>query len=207
MSIRTKVLQGINLFFNRVYIPRRIEQMKRPIVMHISDTPEEIYPYLYQLINRVKPEYLIHTGDMVDNIKLEVNSMLEPDYHRALEGFIENLESSAAGKIYYVSGNHDQKNRIEALTRKGKVLTQGRIVIEDYGFYINHFFLKEHPLEDYYLYGHSFEPKSHQEKGEIRLNGLEAIYLISLKEKGVKKLPYPLGTNGFRKMERNYRTL
>jgi len=207
MSVRSKVLQGINLFLNRVYIPRRILQMERPLVMHISDTPEEIYPYLYKLIKRLKPDYLIHTGDMVDNIKLEIVPMLEPDYHRALEGLINHLESSDIQEIYYVSGNHDQRAKIESLTEKGKVMNDGIIAIENSKFYINHFFVEESPKADYYLYGHSFEPKSHREGEEIRLNGLEAIHVIGLKENNLEKLPYPLGTNGFRKMERNYRAL
>ncbi len=207
MKVRSKILQGINLFLNRVYIPRRIEQMNRPTVMHISDTPEEIYPYLYKLIKRVRPDYLIHTGDMVDNVKLEMAPMLESDYYRALEGFINSLESQEFKEIYYVSGNHDQRAKMESITEKGRVLEKGVITLEGCTFYVNHFFVKENPEAHYYLYGHSFEPKSHEKGKEVRLNGLEAIHLISLKEREVKKLPYPLGTNGFRKMERNYRTL
>ena len=207
MSFRTKILQGINLFMNRVYIPRRILQMDRPIVMHISDTPEEIYPYLYKLIEKLKPDYVIHTGDMVDNIKLEIVPQLEQDYHQSLKSFIKNLESSGVQKIYYVSGNHDQKAKIESLTEKGMVMEEGIIEIANFKFYLNHFFVKESPKADYYLYGHSFEPQSHREGEELRFNGLEAIRVFSLKKKLVKELPYPLGTNGFRKMERNYRSL
>ena len=207
MSLRTKLLQSINLFINRVYIPREVLQMKRPIVMHISDTPEEIYPYLYQVINLMKPEYLIHTGDLVDNIKLENVPNLEPDYHASLEDFIKNIESFNIQKIYYVSGNHDQTEKIESLREKGEVLEEGIIQLEGLKFYLNHFFVTERSEADYYLYGHSFEPKSHQTASEIRLNGLEAISVISLKNQKMKSLPYPLGTNGFRKMEQNYRSL
>ncbi len=207
MSFRTKVLQAVNLFINRVYIPRLVLRMNRPIVMHISDTPEEIYPYLYNLLEKLKPDYLIHTGDIVDNIKLEIVPKLEPDYHQALEGFINNLESLDINKIYYISGNHDQRAKIESFTDKGTVLEEGIIAIENNKFYLNHFFVKESPKADFYLYGHSFEPKSHRKGQEIRLNGLEAIRVISLKNNVIKKLPYPLGTNGFRKMDRSYRGL
>ena len=207
MSLRTKLTQNIYLFMNRVYIPEEFFQMNRPIVMHISDTPEEIYPYLYQLIKRLKPEYIIHTGDIVDNLKLENVPKLEEDYHRALEGFIENLEALEVQRIYYISGNHDQTEKIKAFTDKGRVLEDGLIEIEGATFYLNHFFIKASPRADYYLYGHSFQPKSHEIQGERRFNGLEAIRVISLQDREMKSLPYPLGTNGFRKMEQNYRSL
>lgn len=207
MNFPTKVKQGINLFLNRVYIPEEVLQIERPIVMHISDTPEEIYPYLYQVINIIQPEYLIHTGDLVDNIKLEIVPGFEPEYHKSLEGFIENLEAMDLQKIYYISGNHDQTDKIKDLTNKGVVMEQGTIQLEGISFYLNHFYTADKPETDYYLYGHSFEPKSHQEGEELRLNGLEAISVISLKNREMKSLPYPLGTNGFRKMEQNYRSL
>lgn len=207
MNFRTKVKQNINLFLNRVYIPREILRLQRPIVVHISDTPEEIYPYLYQLIKQIQPEYLIHTGDIVDNLKLEIVPDFEPDYHKSLKGFIENLEAMNLHKIYYVSGNHDQTDKIKNLTKEGVVMEQGIIQLEGKSFYLNHFYTRDKPETDYYLYGHSFEPKSHQEGGEVRLNGLEAISVISLKNRDMKSLPYPLGTNGFRKMEQNYRSL
>jgi len=207
MNFPTKVKQGINLFLNRVYIPEEVLQIERPIVMHISDTPEEIYPYLYQVINIIQPEYLIHTGDLVDNIKLEIVPGFEPEYLKSLEGFIENLEAMDLQKIYYISGNHDQTDKIKDLTNKGVVMEQGTIQLEGISFYLNHFYTADKPETDYYLYGHSFEPKSHQEGEELRLNGLEAMSVISLKNREMKSLPYPLGTNGFRKMEQNYRSL
>ena len=207
MKFPRKVKQSINLFLNRVYIPEEALQIQRPIVMHISDTPEEIYPYLYEVIQRLRPEYLIHTGDLVDNIKLEIVPSFEPNYHKSLEGFIKNIESMDIQKIYYISGNHDQTEKIKELTKKGMVLEEGTIQLEGLNFYLNHYFVAERPAADYYLYGHSFEPESHQEGGEIRLNGLEAMSVISLKSQEMISLPYPLGTNGFRKMEQNYRSL
>lgn len=207
MNYREKFLQAINLFINRVYIPRELHAMKRPILMHISDTPEEIYPYLYQVIKELKPEYLIHTGDLVDNIKLEILPQLEADYQKSLEEFIENIEANNIQKIYYISGNHDQIEKIKSLTKSGEVLREGVVEIEGRKFYLNHRFIEKKPAADYYLYGHSFEPQSKHVDGEIRLNGLEAMSVISLKNQEIRTLPYPLGTNGFRKMDRNYQGL
>lgn len=207
MKVRRKILQGTNLFLGRVYIPREVYRIQRPIVMHISDTPEEIYPYLYEVVKRLKPEYLIHTGDLVDNIKLEIVSELEGKYHEALEGFIKSMDSLNIQNTYYVSGNHDQTEKIKNLGKNAVVLEEGLITLEHRDFYLNHFFVEDRPRAHYYLYGHSFDPTSHQENQEIRLNGLEAIHVISLKEGRVESIPYPLGTNGFRKMDRNYRGL
>lgn len=181
--------------------------MKRPILMHISDTPEEIYPYLYRVIEKLKPEYLVHTGDLVDNIKLEILPELEADYQKSLETFIKNIEAYSIQKIYYITGNHDKKEKIKSLTQKGEVFREGMVEIEGRKFYLNHYFSEEKPKADYYLYGHSFEPQSKQADGQIRLNGLEAISIISLKNQEIRTLPYPLGTNGFRKMDRNYQGL
>ena len=50
-----------------------LNDIKGPVLLHISDTPSEIYPYIFKIIDILKPQYIFHTGDLADNVKLEIN--------------------------------------------------------------------------------------------------------------------------------------
>ena len=43
----------------------------RDMILHISDTPSTMFPYLRRAIRRLRPAWVVHTGDLVDDIKLE----------------------------------------------------------------------------------------------------------------------------------------
>ena len=49
----------------KIYIPEELQEHNERILIHISDTPVCLYPQLKRLIETIKPEYIIHTGDIV----------------------------------------------------------------------------------------------------------------------------------------------
>jgi len=189
------------LFINRPYIPPEIKSEKGPILLHISDTPEESYQYIMKAINNINPQYIVHTGDIVDNIKLETNYKYLPLYERGLKKFIDCIEGHNSVP-YYVMGNHDDIDSVIKFSNKGIILRKGVIEIEGYSFYVSHEYEKSNSKTDYCLFGHSFDPVHHKEEDKVVLNGLLNMNAIALSTGRIYKIEYPLGINYYRKMER-----
>ncbi len=195
------VYKGILSVFSYPNIPEELlEDGVGPILLHISDTPIDIYNDIFKLIDILKPSYIIHTGDMADNIKLEFQQNRMPSYYMAVKSFIEGLEKSDS-EIYYVMGNHDDYDTVNKLIDKGSILEDGQINICGYRIAVGHYYKEYSGGIDFNLYGHSFEPKHFQKDGSLGLNGVLNINVIDLSNKKVYHLGYPVGTNRSRGME------
>lgn len=196
----------IMLLLNRPYIPAELADTKGPLLLHISDTPHEIYPYIIRLVQMLQPSYIIHTGDLVDNIKLEITPDRFEEYRYSLEQWLPELESSSKATIYYVMGNHDRLDIVNKITKRGISTEEDYIEVEGSRFYVNHYYNYANYANgrdfDYYLYGHSMEPLSFTNGRKVFLNGLNSINVIDLSTNKVYNLPYPLETNTCRTMRR-----
>ena len=188
------------LFSSKPYIPNNLKNARGPLLMHISDTPDEIYKYVIRLAEALEPDYIIHTGDLVDNIKLGLLPQKIDKYRETLAYLIPQMEEVTGAEIYYVLGNHDNINVVKKLSKRGIVMLEGHIDIEGHDFYVNHYHRGENQGK-YHLFGHSFSPKSYHKSETIGLNGLQEINIIDLSTEIIYNLPYPFGTNFHRKME------
>ncbi|NYB73268.1 metallophosphoesterase [Sedimentibacter hydroxybenzoicus DSM 7310] len=189
--------------FNYPYISKELlKDIKGPILLHISDTPVDIYSYIYRIVDILKPQYIIHTGDMADNIKLEIYKNRIDCYFKGIKRFIERLEKNEFTKIYYVLGNHDDYKTVSQLTKKGTILEDDTLTINGCNISVSHYY-KDNSYNniDFNLYGHSFEPAHYNENGTIGLNGLLNINIIDLSDKRVFHLEYPVNTNVSRGMK------
>ncbi|NLY76485.1 MAG: metallophosphoesterase [Tissierellia bacterium] len=196
------IYSGFLSIFNYPYIPKELlKRIKGPILLHISDTPIGIYDYIFRIIDIIKPQFIVHTGDLVDNIKLANYTNKIDLYNKGVARLIEGLEKNKQVKIYYTLGNHDNYETVSKLNRKGIILQEGIITIENYKFAINHYY-KEHTCDvDFNLYGHSFVPGHYKNNETINLNGVLNINIIDLSTKEIFHLDYPIGTNRLRLME------
>lgn len=200
MKFIKNIYKGLLSSFNYPYISEELlNNLKGPILLHISDTPDDIYNYIFRLINILKPQFVIHTGDLVDNIKLGNNKNLLNSYQKSVEKLIEGLEENEYSKIYYALGNHDDYDTVSHLTKRGVILQDDPFTINDFSFIVSHYH-KEYPVE-FNLYGHSFEPAHYKQNETIGLNGVLNINIVDLSTKEVFHLDYPIGTNRFRRME------
>jgi len=204
MHFIEKIKRSLSLLLNIPYISKEFYQEgKGPFLLHISDTPEEIQSYLIKLVKKINPQYIVHTGDIVDNIKLEIYKNQKDAYLKGLKNFVMALEATDVKEVYYTAGNHDDKELIKSVISRGRLLKEKETFkIEGYSFFASHYYNENRPSTDYYLFGHSFEPKNKIEKSKILLNGLTGINIIDLSTGRVYNAIYPLGTNQFRKMER-----
>lgn len=202
MKLIKNIYSGFLSLFNYPYIPKELlENLKGPILLHISDTPADIYSYIFRIIDILKPQFIVHTGDLVDNIKLEKHKDKLVQYHQEVARLIEGLEKNEKAEIYYVLGNHDEYETVSKLIKRGTVLEEGLINIEDCSITVGHYYKEYANKVDFNLYGHSFEPRHHNNKDTIALNGVLNINIIDLSSKKIFHLDYPIGTNRSRLME------
>lgn len=202
MKLVKSIYSNMLSIFNYPYIPKEImNNLEGPVLLHISDTPVGIYSYIFRVVNILKPEFIIHTGDMADNIKLENYKSKICLYSCEVKKLIEGLEKNENSKVYYVLGNHDDYETVNKLTKRGIIIQNGIIDIDDYKFAVSHYH-KECSYEvDFNLYGHSFNPGHYKNKDTIGLNGVLNINIIDLSIGNIFHLDYPVGTNRLRLME------
>lgn len=188
--------------FDYPYISKELlDEIKGPILLHISDTPVDIYGYIFRIIEILKPQYIVHTGDMADNIKLEIYKYKMDSYCKGVAKLIDGVEKNKFSKIYYVLGNHDDYETVSNLTDRGIILNDGILTIEGYTFSVSHYYKENLNDVDFNLYGHSFEPSHYIKGATVGLNGLLNINIIDLSNKRVFQLDYPSGTDTSRGMK------
>ncbi|WP_258084629.1 metallophosphoesterase family protein [Thermococcus thermotolerans] len=158
-------------------------------VMHISDTPESVYRFINNLIEKTEPDYIIHTGDLADNVKLERRPELVPRYRGALRKLARVLKGSGA-VLYIVPGNEDDPELLREFFGDSVVEPGTVIEIEGSRFALGHTWREVVDREaDFRLYGHNFKLI---ERG---LNGILGVNFVLLPSGRTYKVKYPGGTD------------
>ncbi|MCY6485258.1 metallophosphoesterase [Clostridium aestuarii] len=176
-----------------IYIPNYIRNINEPLVLHISDTPQDFFQCLKKIIKILKPDYIIHTGDLVDDIKLENYPQSINRYEKKIKILIDILENSHAKDIYLCMGNHDNENIVRKFIKKSSIVRNvEKIIIQNIDFTISHF--SEKVLNEpskYNLFGHDLSIRNKVDYDNTYLNGIININIITLKTGKVFNLPYP----------------
>jgi predicted phosphodiesterase len=174
----------------RIRIPDEVINRDEPILLHISDTPRVIFNSLAEMIDIIQPEYIIHTGDLVDNLKLELFPNLALQYQKKVKKIIKIIKCSKV-MSYIALGNHDQMevenfadDKLHVSQNKTKVMIEGLTIA------FNHRYVSGNET-DFFLYGHD-ETISDQAN---ELNGIKKIYVIFLHSKKIIEMDYPWGTD------------
>lgn len=192
---------GLYGAFNIPYIPESLRDMAPPLVIHVSDTPGFTYRYIFRLVRQLEPAALIHTGDLIDDIKLEVRPAELGGYARRLRSIIRKLEQLPVEEIYLVPGNHDDTDSILSIVERSVVLPEKSwIELEGLCFFLSHRFYDIEVDADFYLFGHNLPEMTWVNRRTITLNGIPNINIISLSTRSIYTLGYPAGTDSARKL-------
>ncbi|HZX46436.1 MAG TPA: metallophosphoesterase [Clostridia bacterium] len=196
----------LRLLENGIHLPPQLLASEEFKVLHISDTPSAIYSAVTGMMEQIRPDLIVHTGDLADDIKLGENPGCLDQYRRTAGPFLESL-ALGAPRFVVVPGNHDFVPFVKNNVPTGSVVSSGSVIKageEDIGV--------AHTLSDlpagarYNLYGHNFDVPVH-EWGTMFLNGVASINVILLPSGEIFRLPYPHGTNRYRKYKENPPTL
>lgn len=184
-------------FWGRVWVPPELRNLQEPVILHLSDTPAPFFSALPGLIRQLKPSWIIHTGDLVDDIKLGLNPGYLDHYRNQVSRLIRIFEDSQAVQISLCLGNHDDMKTVTGLVKRCQVICGGaRIKCETMVLGISHYGEEALSLGgDICLFGHSLEHRTDLTGPSRLLNGLEYIYIILPVSGKVYQLPYPTGTD------------
>jgi predicted phosphodiesterase len=186
---------------NRPYLHPALLAAERPLILHISDTPRPAFPYVYRLVRQLAPEYLVHTGDIVDDIKLEIRPQEVGAYRREIETFLPRLEQAPVGTIYLVPGNHDDTSVLQACATRAEFLPEGTTLdLAGLSVAVSHKYDETIEQADFYLFGHTPVPDHHERGAMVCLNGVSTITVIETPSRRLHMLPYPSGTDSVRKL-------
>jgi predicted phosphodiesterase len=203
--------------FDIPYLPSRVSDLPRPLLLHVSDTPSQIYPFVRRLIRKLEPDYFVHTGDIADELKLEESRSHLGEYRHKVIKFVQAVEALQVGEIYYVMGNHDDSATLETAARRSLIVYDACLCeMGGARVYLTHDCVPGEGLRpggekhrpggeglraggeppDLILFGHAPETASELPY----FNGLFSIHIISLATREVVRLPYPAGTDNARKL-------
>lgn len=141
-------------YFRKIKLPPEVLHRKEKLLLHIGDITLWDYPYAKRLIKKIRPDVLVHTGDMVDNLKVSRIPEDIPPYKRHAKNLLQFMEENAK-EVYIVPGNNDLEDFIHENTKKS-VIVQPNTVLDIHGLstLLCHRVLDIDGEAKFYLYGH-----------------------------------------------------
>lgn len=193
------ILDVLKRVLGKIIIPKNIIN-DDPKLIHISDTPSFTYVELVRMIKTIQPEYIIHTGDISDDIKLELYPWKLDLYEANIKRLSSKLNELSGVQIYFCVGNHDDSNVLRKYFNEKFILEKPTILdIDGICFSVSHYYddlLKNNCK--IFLFGHNTNHDSSVENGKFYLNGIQGINVINLRTQEITSLRYPLGTDDSR---------
>lgn len=190
----------IDKIIGRVNLDNSLTSNESNLLLHISDTPTQFYPELKRIIELLNPSYIVHTGDLADNIKTELSPSLITKYKYEVKKILNILNSAETENIYITIGNHDDYDFLDENKGKLNIYTKmGELSINNTNFLFSHYwdYIKEEKA-DIYLFGHNIEQDTSISDSGTYLNGILSINVINLDTMEVDSIKYPAGTDSAR---------
>ncbi len=183
----------------KLYISPELSESSEKKLLHISDTPSCFYSDLKRLICRLRPEYIVHTGDLADDIKLALRPNLIYEYEKEIKRLANMLESSGAVIILSL-GNHDDIDVVSKHFKNSRIIAGAETIsVEKMSFRISHLpegIIKEPALHN--LFGHDLTLKDGCIDNKWYHNGISYINIIGLETGDCMSLCYPTGVDNSR---------
>ncbi len=194
----------VNRLMSRPHLPRRLAETPGDrLLLHVSDTPYEIYGFLRALIRRLQPAIIVHTGDLVDDMKLEYDAQKTQRYAKRAAELIRLLEQPPAADIFITAGNHDNPEILRSLLQRSTILPAGLHTIAGRKVWIDHYGDVRTARAAWDLFGHERHPPSGPTDHGLRLNGLTHANIIDVSVARVYHVEYPMDVDRYRRLERS----
>lgn len=191
----------------RFFCRARKGPLPKGMLLHISDTPSTMYSHLRRLLDKLSPSWIVHTGDLADDVKLERSPRCLDLYEKRVRTLLKLLEESTAKEVYLVLGNHDDERTLQKFASRS-IIVRGCTDIFPEGRQIRIAHRSEELLHNpapINLFGHDVSLEGGFREDKLFLNGIEFIHLLDLHKKEIYYLDYPFGTNDARLLRRRFR--
>lgn len=173
-----------------------MESAQRPVILHISDTFIGCYNMAKRILDIVRPDLTIHTGDMADDFKAGRLEEHVPGYRAHVPGLIAYMEEKS-DRVWLTPGNNDVADVLNAHGENTTVWPNGART-EAFGVKME---LDHYPIPitrdvDFAIYGHG--PTDDLRYPLPDVPGEETVYLngnffwtiIEAKTKRFIRIPY-----------------
>ncbi len=170
-----------------IELPAWLNTIKGKKILHIGDTESWRYHFYRKLINRVRPDVIIHTGDMSDEVKAGRMSEVKDEYVYKISYMAEMLKASGA-ELIIVPGNNDISEEIKRLIPEASVVKNNTLIdLDGAECRVGHEVSSMIFDKKWSFYGHGFtgdhwEPSMNQEGGELRFNACYGPVVCSIKD-------------------------
>lgn len=159
-----------------IEIPEWWTDVKGQRVLHIGDTESQSYPFFRALIAKAKPDVIIHTGDMADEVKVGRIPLTRDEYLHKISVMCDMLANSGAERVIVVPGNNDLGDEIARLLPTAEIYDEDSVVtVDGLECKLSHSVKHFTPDRKWSFYGHGFtgddwEYESNTKGGECRFN-------------------------------------
>lgn len=171
-----------------IELPSWLDTLNGKRVLHIGDTESQNYHFFRALIEAARPDIIIHTGDMADEVKVGRIPETKSEYLHKISVMCDMLDRSSAREIIIVPGNNDIAEDISRLIPRAKICKQNSVVdIDGRECRLSHSVAALKPDGEWCFYGHGFTGDDwnygdNREGGECRFNACLGATLCSPKE-------------------------
>ncbi len=156
-------------------------------LLHISDTSTRDFSDVEMLIKEFKPHVILHTGDMVDEVKVGRIPEVREEYIAKLS-VLSNLLRESGAELVVVSGNNDLPDKIEEFLPTARILKKNSVIeIDGEECRVGHSVMAMTFDRRWCFYGHGYtgddwSPAENDPSRHVRLNGCETYHLCCLKD-------------------------
>ena len=139
-----------------IQLPPELGAIHGTRVLHIGDTESRYYPYFIRLICETRPDVIIHTGDMADEVKVGRIPGTKNEYISKIK-VIANAMRESGARLIVVPGNNDLEADIRTILPEAEVLPVNSIVdIDGVKCRVGHQVHKMTFDRKWHFYGHGF---------------------------------------------------
>ena len=188
-----------NEFFNSPFlgelkIPEGAFGIKGKRLLHIGDTDSQDYPFYKRLIEETKPDVILHTGDIADEVKVGRIEGVRYEYKTKIKFILSVLRDSGA-RVIIVTGNNDVAEDIREIVPTAEIYpTNTEITIDGVACRVGHEAFSMTYDKKWAFFGHGFrgddwDYSMNKSGEECRFNACLASYICSLSENEFYRIP------------------
>ena len=165
-----------------IKVPKEALLLKGRCILHISDTATRDFPAVEALIRELRPSLILHTGDMVDEVKAGRIPEARAEYTEKL-GVLAHILNAAEAELLIVPGNNDLADEISRLMPQARVLKKNSVVeIDGVECRVGHQVGGLAFDRRWCFYGHGYtgdawDPQDNDAERHMRLNGCETYHI------------------------------
>ena len=171
-------------YTKEITIPEGFEKASGTKILHIGDTLSKHFPFFRKLIDTVKPDIILHTGDMVDEVKAGRIPSVAYEYRTKLKVMLDIMKASGA-RLMIVPGNNDLTDVIRELCPTAEIYASDTVV--EFGGItcrIGHSPVNMHHDKVWSFYGHTlcyddWNKDNNVKGGHCRFNCIKGPYVCT----------------------------